>query len=123
MPNAVDALRAAAAKLTGPGGPFELAVEAVLGEPMRVFKNRARSLRELLERSAPSATSEYVVYEERRLELRAASARRRVGRRARCASATASGRGDRVAILAANCPEWVIAFWAAREPRRRRRRR
>ena len=36
------------AKLTGPGGPFEIAVESVLGERMQVFKNRPRSLRELL---------------------------------------------------------------------------
>ena len=22
-------------------------------------------------------------------------------------------KGDRVAILAANCPEWIVSFWAA----------
>ena len=36
------------AKLTGPGGPFELVEETVLGERMQVFKNRMRSLREML---------------------------------------------------------------------------
>ena len=34
--------------LTGPGAPFEIAEEIVLGERMPVFKNRPRSARELL---------------------------------------------------------------------------
>ena len=33
------------ARLTAPGGPFEVVVEDVLGEQMPVIKNRPRSLR------------------------------------------------------------------------------
>jgi long-chain acyl-CoA synthetase len=100
------------APLLAPGGPFEIATEDVLGQPMRVFKNRARSLRELLERSASFGEKEYLVYGDRRIRfdehLRtvasvAAAFRDRYG----------VGPGDRVAILAANCPEWLISFWAA----------
>ncbi len=110
--SAADALRALEEKLTAPGAPFAMAVEPVLGEPMRVFQNRARSLRELLLRSAAFGDREYLVYEGRRIgfdaHLRAvASLARALEER------FGVGRGDRVAILAANCPEWAIAFWAA----------
>jgi acyl-CoA synthetase (AMP-forming)/AMP-acid ligase II len=112
MADPLSALRAAEEKLTAPGAPFELTVEPVLGEPMRVFKTRARSLRELLARSAAFGEKEYIVYEGRRLRydehLRGVAS---------LAGAFAErfgiGPGDRVAILAANCPEWALAFWAA----------
>ena len=112
MADAADALHAATERLTAPGAPFELAVQPVLGVPMRVFKNRARSLRELLERSAAFGAKEYVVYEGRRLgydaHLRAVASVARA-----LAERFGVGPGDRVAILAANCPEWAITFWAA----------
>lgn len=112
MADALSALLAIEEKLTAPGGPFELTVEPVLGEPMRVFKNRARSLRELLERSAAFGEKEYVVYEGRR--LRYGEHLRAVASLARAFSERFGiGPGDRVAILAANCPEWTMAFWAA----------
>ncbi|MFE3056141.1 long-chain fatty acid--CoA ligase, partial [Nocardia sp. NPDC059236] len=64
MTNAVD-LQALAAqvagKLTGPGGPFEMTVEPVLGVALPVFKNRHRSLLELLEASRELGDREYLV--------------------------------------------------------------
>lgn len=99
------------AGFTGPGTPFEIVEEAVLGERMRVFLNRKRSLRELLADSAMFADKEYIVLGDRRitfaehLELVAATARvlqQRYG----------IGKGDRVAILAENHPEWILTFWA-----------
>jgi long-chain acyl-CoA synthetase len=99
------------AKLTGPGGPFEIAEEDVLGERMRVFKNRARSLRDLLRGSAAYRDKEYLVHGEKRVTFQqhleqvasaAAVLRERYG----------IAKGDRVAILAANCAEWPVAFWA-----------
>ena len=99
------------AQLTGPGGPFEIVEEEVLGTRLPVFKNRLKSLRELLEQSAGHGDKEFLVYEGQRLRydehLRrvhslAAALRDRYG----------VGPGDRVAILAANCPEFVVAFFA-----------
>ena len=55
------------AKLTGPAGMFEIVEEEVLGERMPVFKNRARSLREFLERSAAHGDKEYMVHGDRRI--------------------------------------------------------
>lgn len=99
-------------ELIAPGGPFEITMEAVLGEQTRVFKNRNRSLRELLENSLNHADSEYIVCEGRRLTF--AEHYRRV-----CAVAATLRekygvqKGDRVAILADNHPEWIITFWAS----------
>jgi acyl-CoA synthetase (AMP-forming)/AMP-acid ligase II len=112
MNDGIAALRAAEQRLLAPGGPFEIDIEEVLGERLAVFKNRPRSLRELLERSAGFGDKEYVVYEGRRLgyaaHLRAvASVARALEQR------FGVGPGDRVAILAANRPEWMITFWAA----------
>ncbi len=98
------------AKLTGPGGPFEIAFETVLGERMQVFKNRPRSLRELLASSAAHGEKEYLVQGERRISYAAhveqvasvaAALRERYG----------IGKGDRVAVLAENRVEWPLAFW------------
>ncbi len=99
------------AQLTGPGAPFEIVQEDVLGERMAVFKNRKRSLRELLADSAVHADKEYIVHGERRITYAehlalvgsvAAALRQQYGIQP----------GDRVAILAENHPEWILTFWA-----------
>lgn len=98
-------------QLFGPGGPFEIAEEPVRGEPMPVIKNRPRSLRDLLAGTTAHADREYLVMGSRRI---------RYDEHLRTAASVAHalrdrygiGPGDRVAIVAANCPEWVVAFWA-----------
>lgn len=100
------------AQLTGPGAPFEIAEEDVLGERMHVFKNRQKSLREVLDASRALGDAEYIVVDDGR--------RYTFADNLRIVSAVASalerkfdvGKGDRVAILAANCPEWIFTFWA-----------
>ncbi|MFD6221060.1 class I adenylate-forming enzyme family protein [Nocardia asteroides] len=101
-----------AAGLTAPGAPFELTVEPVLGVPIPVLAQRRRSLRELLEHSLRWGERDYLVTEDRRLSFTEHAA-------AAGALATALatrygvGKGDRVGILAANGPDWVVTFWAA----------
>ncbi len=107
----MDSLQAITERLTGPGAPFELVWEDVLGERMQVVKGRPRSLRELLEQSRQHADKEYLVYGDRRIgyaehAARVASVARGLQDR------FGVGPGDRVAILAANCPEWILTFWA-----------
>lgn len=100
------------ARLTAPGEPFEIHAEDVLGNEVPVFRHRHRSLLELLELSRAYGSIEYLVTEDRRItfaehyELVAALAgamREEYG----------VGRGDRVVLLSANRPEWIIGFWAA----------
>lgn len=99
------------AQLTGPGGPFEIVEEEVLGERMSVFAQRKRSLRELLVDSAAHGDAEYLVLGDRRI-----SYAEHLGLVASTARALAEQygvrKGDRVAIFAENLPEFVITYWA-----------
>lgn len=99
-------------ELLGPGGAFETTAGRVLGEPMDVFKNRPASLREVLENSVGFGEAEYLVCEDLRISF---------AEHVQLVAAVAEvfsrdhgiTKGDRVAILAANCPEWIVCFWAA----------
>ncbi|WP_027503631.1 class I adenylate-forming enzyme family protein [Rhodococcus sp. UNC363MFTsu5.1] len=104
-------LAAVMARLTGPGGPFEIAEEEVLGTRMPVMVNRGWAVGELVSASAAYGDRDYLVTEDRRMsfaEHAAAVASLAVALR----DEYGIGRGDRVAILAANTIEWVVAFWA-----------
>jgi hypothetical protein len=57
-------LEAVEAQLLAAGAPFELAEEEVLGERVRVFANRARSLRDILLRAREFADAEYMVFRD-----------------------------------------------------------
>ena len=105
---------AAVMALLAPGAPFEMADEDVLGEAMQVFVQRARSLRQLLEQAGRFGDSDYAVFHNggRRRALTFADHERRVASVAAALADRGVGAGDRVAILAANCPEWIITFWA-----------
>lgn len=100
-----------AAGLTGPGGPFEIVEEVVLGERLPVFRDRPRSARELVAASAAFGDAEYLVLGDQRLTF---------ARHVEAVAAVAAvlrdeygvTKGDRVAILAANSVEWIITFWA-----------
>ncbi|WP_446226341.1 class I adenylate-forming enzyme family protein [Nocardia sp. IBHARD005] len=115
MTNAVDPqefVAKVAAGLTAPGAPFEMTVEPVLGVPIPVFAQRCASLRELLEHSLKWGERDYLVTEDRRISFAEHAAA--AGALATALAARYGiGKGDRVGILAANGPDWVIAFWAA----------
>lgn len=101
------------AQLTAPGGMFETTTETVLGSPVDVFVRREPHVRALLERSADFGDAEYAVFDT--------GVRLTFARHLRAVASVADAfardygvtKGDRVAILAANCPEWILAFWAA----------
>ena len=107
----VDAQATLHSLLTGPGSAYEVVEEDVRGNRLEVFKHRRRSLREMLEASAPYGERNFVVDGDVRLTFRD-----------HLESADAFGAalqdlhrvepGDRVAIFAANRWEWIVAFWA-----------
>jgi long-chain acyl-CoA synthetase len=104
------------ATLLAPGGAFEIVDVEVGGVTIRSFKNRIRTLRDLLLKSVDFGDNTYMLatdgVHERRLSY---------AEHARLVASVATALrdrfgvqpGDRVAILGANCPEWVISFWAA----------
>jgi long-chain acyl-CoA synthetase len=98
------------ATLTGPGGPFEVVTDDVRGVPLQVYKNRLGSMRDLIDMSNGRGDTDFVVQGDRRLSYGGHNARVR----ATAEGLTAWGvqRGDRVALLSANNPEWIVAFWA-----------
>ena len=106
-----DHLATARARVLGPGGPFEVVTETVLGEAVEVFATRHRSLRDLLAASAVLGERGYLTMNGRtisfaeHLDLVAATA-------AALRDDHGIGPGDRVAVLAANCPEYAITVWA-----------
>lgn len=98
-------------ELTGSGGMFELTTEEVLGQPAAVFTSRMRSLREMVANTANFGDREFLVLEQQRLTFDDFIAH--VAAAASALQQRGIGHGDRVAIFAANCPEWVVSFFAA----------
>ena len=55
------------AGLTGVGGPFEIVTETVRGLPMKIFKNREKSMREKVANAGLRGDAEFVVQGDRRI--------------------------------------------------------
>jgi long-chain acyl-CoA synthetase len=98
------------AQLTGLDGPFEIVVEDVLGVPTQVYRQRMRALGELVAQSAGRSDVTWLVQGDRRLTFGEHDVL--VRQAARALRGHGIARGDRVAIVTANCPEWVLMFWA-----------
>ena len=105
---------AAVMALLAPGAPFEMGTEKVLGVPLQVFVQRAGSLRELLTSSTRFGDVDYAVFHDgdRRRAVTFTEHERRVASVAAALAHRGIGSGDRVAILAANCPDWLETFLA-----------
>jgi long-chain acyl-CoA synthetase len=97
-------------ELLGPGGQYEIATEDVLGVPLQVYKQRFRSMRDIIAIGDARADADWLVQGDRRLTFGEHNAEAR-----KVAAALAElgvERGDRVALLTANTVEWVVMFWA-----------
>ncbi len=104
--NAVAGIRE---QLTGPGGPFEVVRDVVAGVEMKVFKDRFPSLRVVAQFGAAHGDKEFIVYGDRRITFADFLARSNSISNALLDLGIANG--DRIAVLAQNCPEWCMTFW------------
>src|SRR3954463_12572184 len=100
------------ARITGTGMPFEIVEEDVLGERLPVYANRVRSMREILLGADRFGDRDcYVFGDNSRLSF--AELVPQVASLATALRDTHGiGPGDRVAVCAANCREWIMTFWA-----------
>lgn len=100
-------------RILGPGAPFELVEEDVLGTRLLTFARRLRSTRDaLVEGGARYGDRPYLVFPDRELSFAgvlepvaavAAALQQRYG----------VGPGDRVAVIAPNCAPHALVAWAA----------
>lgn len=107
----VMSIAAANAALAAPGMRYEVAEAMIGGINMKVWKNAPASLRELFLVGRDHSERTFLVYEDDRATYRTfglavsalAAELHRQGLR----------KGDRVAVVMRNLPEWPVAFFAA----------
>jgi long-chain acyl-CoA synthetase len=100
--------------MTGPGGMFEVVREQVGDIEMKVYRHRISTLRGVAKLALARGEGDtFIVYGEQRISYPAFLAMAQAGSRNLAAGPARVAKGDRVAVLAANCPEWCATFWAA----------
>ena len=97
--------------LTAPGAPFEMEELVIRGVRTRTWKNAPPSLRAVVEASAAFSERIFLVHEDERVSF--AAFKGAVARLARTLIELGVAKGDRVAIVMRNLPEWPVAFYAA----------
>jgi long-chain acyl-CoA synthetase len=100
------------ALLVAQGAPFEVAVEEVRGIPTRVYRRRLSSLRSLVEAAEARGDQPFLVQDDVELSYGAFVAACKAWSAAFASGPGSLAAGDRLAVLAANCPGWCTAFWA-----------
>ncbi len=96
---------------TTPGSPLEMEECEIRGVVLKTWKHAPKTLRNVFEASAPYAERVYLVNDAERATFDAH--RRAVAKLAQQLAADGVKKGDRVAIVMRNVPEWSVAFWAA----------
>ncbi|MEZ4287845.1 MAG: class I adenylate-forming enzyme family protein [Polyangiales bacterium] len=97
------------------GSMFELVETQTPRGPVRVFKNRPPTMRALLQHAASYGDRTYLLFTDGERERRWSFAEHDSDvKKIAHILQTQFGvtKGDRVAIAAANCPEWLLTFWA-----------
>ncbi|HEY1879476.1 MAG TPA: class I adenylate-forming enzyme family protein [Caulobacteraceae bacterium] len=97
--------------LTAAGAPFEMDEVVIRGVPTRTWKNAPPTLRAVLQASRAFADRTFLVHEDERVTFDAFG--RAVAAFADVLATEGVSKGDRVAIVMRNLPEWPVAFYAA----------
>jgi long-chain acyl-CoA synthetase len=106
-------IAAANAALAGEGSPVELEDAVIRGVPMKVYKNAPPTINAILDAAAEQfGDRTYIVYENERVTFRAMQlAARKLAHHLKTACGVT--KGDRVAVIMRNYPEWPLGFYAA----------
>ena len=97
-------------ELVSAGHVFELETVSVHGNPLRVFKNAPRTLREVWLTAGQRGDIPYLIFDD--VVTTFTEADKQVRSLAAWLQAQGIQPGDRVAVGMRNYPEWVIAYWA-----------
>ncbi len=115
MPVIPEAMARAEGELLRAGSPFALEEKVLFGERVRTYAGAPPDLRSVVARSLAFGDADYAVFDDGAVTTRMTYAEHF----ARVASFATVLRerfgvqpGDRVAILASNRPEWLVAFFA-----------
>ena len=104
----IEAIRAACARVTAAGKPYEVTQETIDGVTFRVFKNAPANLRELYRSSLVHGHKDFYVYQDERYSF--GESWRQSARVAQRLLSLGVKAGDRIGIAARNYPEWLFAF-------------
>ena len=96
--------------LTAPGMPTEVAEAEIDGRPTPVWKNLPPTLRDVVQLARAHGDGDFLVHEDERVGFEAFH--RAVAALAAELAARCVAKGDRVAIVMRNLPEWAAAFYA-----------
>jgi len=99
------------ALLTAPGAPFEMEDLVIRGLQTRVWKNAPPTLRAVVKAGRAHGEKVFLVHEDERVTFEAFF--RAVATLAAEFRAQGLEKGDRVAVVMRNLPEWPVAFYAA----------
>jgi long-chain acyl-CoA synthetase len=94
-----------------PGLPSEVGEETINGVRLKIWKNQPPTLRAVAEMAKDHGDKVFLVYEDERATYDAFH--RAVAAFAIELQAQGVAKGDRVAVIMRNVPEWVVAFYAA----------
>ncbi|MDQ2879243.1 MAG: acyl--CoA ligase [Pseudomonadota bacterium] len=104
-------IAAAHALLTASGQPFEMETRDIRGIPTRTWKNAPPTLAHVFLAGRAHGDKVFLVHDDERITFEAFS--RAVLALAAQLAADGVAKGDRVAIVMRNIPEWPVAFFAA----------
>jgi len=104
-------IKAATDALTAPGARFEMETVTIRGVPTRTWKNCPPTNKEVFLAGRMYGDREFLIYEDDRCTYETFA--RATLALSRQLQKDGVKKGDRVAIIMRNLPEWVVAFYAA----------
>lgn len=99
------------ALMTAPGAKFELEEKVINGIRLKTYKNAPPTLRDVVLNSRDWAGREYIVYQDERITF-GANLKAAIQLAHKLRNEFGVKKGDRVAVVMRNYPQWPVAFFA-----------